>query len=126
MGGNEFILDVQGHLLDHTLDPGAKSEFAAIASGFPQRACGEHDPDDCFSIEHFLDEMFVRSDTKMAVLSAVPLPLAHDPLSPAVMREARRVAGVMCHDDRVLRRPRVAEELACFGGRRNFASEVER
>lgn len=102
LGGSEFILDVQGHLLDHTIDPAAKSEFAAIASGFPQRRCGEHDPDDCFSIEHFLEEMFMRSDTDMLVLSAVPLPDAHDPLSPAVMRETRRIAGAVCHDDRLV------------------------
>jgi predicted TIM-barrel fold metal-dependent hydrolase len=108
LGGSEFVLDVQGHLLDHTLDPAAKSEFAAIASTFPQRRCGEHDPDDCFSIEHFLDEMFNRSDTKMLVLSSVPLPLAHDPLSPAVMRETRRVAGAVCHDDRLLLHGKVA------------------
>ena len=108
LGGDEFIFDVQGHLLDHVIDPAAKSEFAAIASGFPQRACGEHDPDDCFSIEHFLDEMFNRSDTKMLVLSAVPLPLEHDPLSPAVMRETRRLTGAVCHDDRLLPHGKVA------------------
>ena len=108
LSGNEFVLDVQGHLLDHTLDPLAKAEFGALASGFPQRRCGEHDPDDCFSIEHFLEEMFVRSDTNMLVLSAVPLPLEHDPLSPAVMRETRRVAGIVCHDDRVLLHGKVA------------------
>ena len=108
LGGQEFVFDVQGHLLDHIIDPAARSEFAAIASGFPQRSCGEHDPDDCFSIEHFLDEMFNRSDTKMLVLSAVPLSLEHDPLSPTVMREARRLAGVVCHDDRLLLHGKVA------------------
>jgi hypothetical protein len=90
------MFDVQAHLLDHVIDPAAKSEFAASASGFPQRSCGEHDPGDCSSIEHFLDGMFNRSDTKMLVLSAVPLPLEHDPLSPAVMRETRRLAGAIC------------------------------
>jgi len=108
LGGNEFVLDVQAHLLDHTLDPAAKAEFAPFASGFPQRLCGEHDPDDCFSIEHFLEEMFVGSDTNMLVLSAVPVALEHDPLSPAVMRETRRVAGAVCHDDRVLLHGKVA------------------
>src|SRR5207302_6861957 len=39
---------------------------------------------------------------------SVPLPLAHDPLSPAVMRETRRLSGVLCHDDRVLLHGKVA------------------
>ncbi len=102
IGGEEFIFDVQGHLLDHTIDPLALDEFDIIAANFPQRRCGEHEPRDCFSIEHFLEEMFVHSDTDMLVLSALPLPNAHDPLSPAVMAETRRLAGALCHDDRVL------------------------
>ncbi|MEO6712885.1 MAG: amidohydrolase family protein [Mycobacteriales bacterium] len=102
ISGDEFVFDVQGHLLDRTLDPLALEEFDIIARNFPQRGCGEHEPRDCFSIEHFLDEMFVNSDTTMLVLSALPLPNEHDPLSPAVMAETRRLAGALCHDDRVL------------------------
>jgi predicted TIM-barrel fold metal-dependent hydrolase len=112
LGGSEFVFDVQGHLLDHTLDPQALAEFDLIAAGFPQRGCGEHEPRDCFSIEHFLEEMFLRSDTNMVVLSAVPLPLAHDPLSPAVMAETRRLLGMLCHDDRVLLHGKVAPTTA--------------
>ena len=108
LGGEEFIFDVQGHLLDHSLDPQALAEFDLIAAGFPQRNCGEHEPRDCFSIEHFLEEMFLRSDTNMLVLSAVPLPLEHDPLSPEVMEVTRRLAGMLCHDDRVLLHGKVA------------------
>jgi predicted TIM-barrel fold metal-dependent hydrolase len=108
IGGQEFVFDVQGHLLDHVIDPAAEAEIAAFASSFPQGQCGEHDPADCFSIDHFLDEMFNHSDTNMLVLSAVPVPLAHDPLSPTVMRETRRLAGAVCHDDRVLLHGKVA------------------
>ena len=108
LGGEEFVLDVQGHLLDQTIDPQAAAEIDAFAGGFPQRNCGEHDPRDCFSIEHFLEEMFVRSDTNMVVLSAVPVPLEHDPLSPRVMEETRRLTGAVCHDNRVLLHGRVA------------------
>jgi predicted TIM-barrel fold metal-dependent hydrolase len=111
INGDEFIFDVQGHLLDRTLDPEAGTEFA-IASGFPQSECGEHDPRDCFSIEHFLEEMFVRSDTNALVLSAIPVPSAHDPLSPAVMEETTRLAGVVCHDERVLLHGKVAPTTA--------------
>jgi predicted TIM-barrel fold metal-dependent hydrolase len=108
LGGEEFIFDVQGHLLDHSLDRQALDEIDLIASGFPQRNCGEHEPRDCFSIEHFLEEMFLRSDTNMLVLSAVPLPLEHDPLAPEVMEVTRRLVGTLCHDDRVLLHGKVA------------------
>src|SRR5437879_4604906 len=108
LGGEEFIFDVQGHLLDHSLDPQALAEFDLIAAGFPQRNCGEHEPRDGFPIQHFLEEMFLRSDTNMLVLSAVPLPLEHDPLSPEVMEVTRRLAGMLCHDDRVLLHGKVA------------------
>lgn len=108
LGGEEFVFDVQGHLLDRTLDPAAASEMDSFTASFPQRRCGEHDPRDCFSIDYFLDDMFVRSDTDMLVLSAVPLPDVHDPLSPKVMRLTKRVAGVLCHDDRVLLHGKVA------------------
>ena len=108
LDGDEFIFDVQGHLLDRTLDPLAVSEIDSFTASFPQRRCGEHDPRDCFSIEHFLDDMFVRSDTDMLVLSALPLPDVHDPLSPRVMRLTKRISGVLCHDDRVLLHGKVA------------------
>ncbi|HVE63187.1 MAG TPA: amidohydrolase family protein, partial [Mycobacteriales bacterium] len=98
LGGEEFVFDVQGHLLDFTLDPRAR-EAPLFAANLPQARCGEHDAGDCFSIEKFLEEVFLRSDTSMIALSAIPVPHEHDPLSIDVMAETRRVLGALCHDD---------------------------
>ena len=102
LGGDEFVFDVQGHFLDHSIDPLALEEFDEIvSSSFTQARCGDVDSRDCFSIEHFLEEMFVRSDTNMAILSGIPVPIVHDPMSPAALDETRRLATAACHDDRV-------------------------
>ncbi|MGH2692800.1 MAG: amidohydrolase family protein [Actinomycetota bacterium] len=100
IGGDEFVLDVQGHLLDYEVNP-ATNDAHQFWSRFPQQGCGEDDPRDCFSIDHFMDEMFLKSDTSMAVVSSLPLP-PDGPLSLDVMAETARVAKALCRDDRVL------------------------
>ena len=101
VGGEEFVLDVQGHLLEYDVNP-LNAEGASFWSRFPQQNCGESDPRVCFDIEHFMTELFLRSDTTMAVLSALPIAPAGSPLSPEVMDETRRVAERLCHDQRIL------------------------
>jgi uncharacterized protein len=103
IGGEEFVFDIQGHLLEYDLNPTApKPDDHEFWSRFPQRYCGEEDPRVCYSIEHFMDEMFLRSDTSMLVLSALPIAPKNSPLSAEVMDETRRVALGLCRDDRVL------------------------
>jgi predicted TIM-barrel fold metal-dependent hydrolase len=91
------IVDVQTHLLEW--DPADERRFG---SGFPQAGCG--DGRACFDTQHWMDEVFLRSDTTVAVLSAVPLVGDPDPLSEAVMSEARDRIGEVCAsaDGRVL------------------------
>jgi uncharacterized protein len=101
VGGEEFILDVQGHLLEYDVNP-INREGADWWTRFPQRNCGESDPRVCFDIEHFVTEFFLRSDTTMLVLSALPIAPVGSPLSAEVMDETRRVAERLCHDERVL------------------------
>ncbi|MFN2544554.1 MAG: amidohydrolase family protein [Actinomycetota bacterium] len=101
VGGDEFVFDVQGHLLEYALNKGTRDPHH-FWSRFPQQHCGENDPRVCFDIEHFMAEIFKRSDTTMVSLSALPLEPDHSPLSMKVMEETRRVAERMCHDDRVL------------------------
>ena len=100
VGGDEFVMDIQGHLLEYDLNP-AVNDPVGFWSLFPQRGCGEEDPRDCYSIEHFLEEMFLKSDTSMVVVSSLPLP-PDGPLSLEVMEETRRVALALCRDDRIL------------------------
>jgi uncharacterized protein len=101
VGGDEFILDVQGHLLEYDVNP-ISAEGETWWRKFPQQNCGESDPRVCFDIEHFMAEFFLRSDTTMLVLSALPIAPVGSPLTPEVMDETRRVAEVLCHDERVL------------------------
>ena len=94
LGGEGPVVDVQQHLLElGTSAPG-------FAAGFPQAACGEGSA--CFDTDHWLDLVFQRSDTTMAVLSAIPVLADPDPLSAAVMDSARRAADELCGDGRVL------------------------
>ncbi len=98
VGGAEAILDVQTHLLDYELVP----EGPDFWSRFPYRNCGEAEQRDCFGVDHWMEELFLRSDTAMVVLSAVPIVGDADPLSIDVMERGRRVATQLCGDGRVL------------------------
>ena len=100
IGGEEFVFDIQGHLLEYDLNP----VFNGVDfwRSFPQRNCGEDDPRVCFSIDHFMELMFLRSDTSLLVLSALPIYPQGSPLSPRIMDETRRIAEGLCRDQRVL------------------------
>jgi hypothetical protein len=100
IGGEEFVFDVQGHLLEYDLNPILNGQD--FWTRFPQKNCGEVDPRVCNSIESCLELMFLRSDTSMLVLSALPIFPEGSPLSPAIMNETRRIAEGLCRDDRVL------------------------
>jgi predicted TIM-barrel fold metal-dependent hydrolase len=100
VGGEEFVFDIQGHLLEYDFRPVLNGEDFWRA--FPQQNCGEDDPRDCYSIERFLGEFFLRSDTSMIVLSALPIHPEGSPLSMAVMEETRRLAEALCRDERIL------------------------
>lgn len=102
LAGEEFIFDIQGHLLEYDLNRTVNEEGEYFWSRFPQQNCGAEDPRDCYSIEQFLDLMFIRSDTSMLVVSALPIAPEGSPLSFEVMDETRRVARALCRDDRVL------------------------
>ncbi|MEL7159058.1 MAG: hypothetical protein AAFN30_21030, partial [Actinomycetota bacterium] len=92
--GDEFIFDVQNHLLEF-------AEGAGGDAGFPQSACGEINPGDCYGIEHFLELLFIESDTHMVMLSAIP-PTPDDALSPEVMERTMAAAERLGCPDRVL------------------------
>ena len=100
IGGEEFVFDVQGHLLEYDLNPILNGQD--FWSRFPRQNCGEDDPRVCYSIESFLERMFLRSDTSMLVLSALPIYPEGSPLSPQIMEETRRIAEGLCRDERVL------------------------
>ncbi|MGQ0848839.1 MAG: amidohydrolase family protein [Actinomycetota bacterium] len=101
LGGGDIVFDMQGHLLEYDLDPSTRGSWF-WGSQFPQARCEvEDDPRACFSMNHFLEEMFIRSDTTMTVLSGLPLMPEGSPLSPEVMEETRRVVTALGVDGRI-------------------------
>ncbi len=100
VGGSEAIIDVQTHLLE--FDPDNPPSGNAFGAGFPQANCGDDEWWQCFSIEHWMDDVFLRSDTTMAVISAIPVVGGYDPLTIDIMDKARRAADILCEDGRVL------------------------
>ena len=120
LAGDELIIDVQGHLLDYTINPKA----ATFGSGFPQARCGEADPRDCFSIEYFLDLVFLQSDTDVAVLSSIPTVGDDNPLTTEVMEETRRIAAAVCGDGRILMQGQAVPNLGRLDAALDAMSEL--
>jgi predicted TIM-barrel fold metal-dependent hydrolase len=81
LSGDEFIFDVQTHHINPTGAWRQKSPlYEAFFESLPQAACGEADEVFCFDTDHYLREMFVNSETAVAVLSAVPALPGSNPL----------------------------------------------
>jgi len=85
--GGEFVFDVQGHHVAPERPWRERSEFwRRTIAGFPYAACGLPDGIECLSARRFVKEVFVDSDTDLAVLSFVPEP---DPeAAPLLVEEA--------------------------------------
>jgi predicted TIM-barrel fold metal-dependent hydrolase len=89
--GKDFIFDVQTHMVDVNGAWRRRREgkgWESALAGFPQGSCGELDPVACFSADRFIKEIFVDSDTQIAVLSFVPGLPEDNPLN---VEEALRV-----------------------------------
>jgi len=93
LGGDEFIFDVQGHLLEY-----ADGSQAPVPD-FPQSNCGLDEVRDCYDAASFFELMFTESDTSAVVLSAIPF--GGDVLSPDVMRSTVDTAERLCGTGRV-------------------------
>ena len=101
LAGEEFVFDVQGHHLEYDLMRRAAGK-PSFGSVFPQVSCGMDDPRACFSREVFLEDFFLRSDTSMVTLSALPIAPQGSPLSAAIMDETRHTAELVCDWESVL------------------------
>jgi len=69
--GDEFIFDVQTHHVNPNGSWRDGGGFESALAGFPQAGCGEPDFVECFDADHYIRELFVNSDTAVAVLSQV-------------------------------------------------------
>jgi predicted TIM-barrel fold metal-dependent hydrolase len=98
----EFIFDVQTHHVD---PQGSWRRFTNrwnyILRVMPQAWCGDGNIE-CFSAEHFVREIFLDSDTDMAVLSAVPAAPEDNPLSTAEAAATRAIVEAMEGEHRLL------------------------
>jgi hypothetical protein len=69
----EFIIDLQTH---HVNPAGpwrqTNSIYQIFINSLPQSMCGEMDGIECLSAKHYIEEMFINSDTTMSVLSSIP------------------------------------------------------
>ena len=102
LGPYEFVFDVQGHLLEYDLDPSTRGDWF-WGRQFPQARCeDEDDPRACFAANHFLEEIFVRSDTTMVALSGLPINPEGSPLSNEVMEETRSLVQALSGDERLV------------------------
>jgi hypothetical protein len=101
LAGEEFVFDVQGHHLEYDLMRRSAGQpfFGGV---FPQVHCGADDPRACFAREVFLEDFFLRSDTSMVTLSALPIAPEGSPLSAAIMEETRITAELVCGWESVL------------------------
>jgi uncharacterized protein len=101
LAGEEFVFDVQGHHLEYDeMRRTAGQPF--FGSVFPQVNCGADDPRACFSREVFLEDFFLRSDTSLVTLSALPIAPKGSPLSAAIMEETRQTAELVTGWESVL------------------------
>jgi hypothetical protein len=101
LGGEEFIFDVQTHYVNYDL----AGEVGSWTELFPQARCEEGvsggDSRVCFTADAYFQEMYVRSDTSMSVLSALPSQVLVG-LQPADMAFAIDAATRIGVDGRVL------------------------
>jgi hypothetical protein len=121
LAGEEFVFDVQGHHLEYDLMPSTRGE-PFFGSVFPQVDCGQDDPRACFAREVFLEDFFLRSDTSMVTLSALPIAPKGSPLSAAIMEDTRHTAELVCGWESVLLH---AQALPNYGSLEANLDEME-
>jgi uncharacterized protein len=91
--GDEFIFDVQTHHVspDRAWWQSNRPTLASFLERQPQSKCGSQNFIDCFSQEPYIKEIFMDSDTDMAVLSAL---WGTPDINPLQMDEAVQTAEV--------------------------------
>ena len=99
-----LIFDVQTHMVDPqgSWRNNAGRAFERILAWWPQGSCGAPDPTDCYDVDHFIREVFLDSETDLAVLSFVPAPEPYNPLSAKEADNVRRLVDTLDAGHRLL------------------------
>src|SRR3954452_7978660 len=120
LAGRELVVDVQTHYVDPS-GPGRHnpaSPWNIILRVFPQARCRDEGllarvfgAVDCFSARHYVKEVFLDSDTDLAVLTFVPSLPGDTPLSIAEADHTRQVVAALQGTKRLLVHGRVHPNL---------------
>jgi hypothetical protein len=105
LSGKEFIFDVQTHMVDVKgawRERTSARQWESALAGMPQGSCGASDPVACFSADRFIKEVFVDSDTQIAVLSFVPGLPDTNPLTIEEAKRTRELVAQLKGTDRLL------------------------
>jgi len=95
LGGDEFIFDVQTHHVNPAREWLEANPVFGFLKALPQGRCGETDPLRCYSRHHYVKDIFMDSDTTLAVLSALPAAPPKTPIAQEEMDETRRVVDLL-------------------------------
>lgn len=118
IGGNEFIFDIQGHHvnpLDRWRAPSRR--FMQGLKFMPHGKCDYLDPDselghlECYTGKAFVKEMFLDSDTDIAVLTFTPTTFENMPLTEDEAAATRDLVAALDGGQRLLLHGRVIPTL---------------
>ncbi len=118
LGGEEFIFDIQGHHVNPLDRWRAPTLHTATGLNFmPQAKCDYLDPDSelghvqCFTGQAFVKEMFLDSDTDMAVLTFAPTTYEDMALTDDEAAATREMVEAMEGNHRLLVHGRVVPNI---------------
>lgn len=95
LAGDEFIFDVQTHHVSPDRSWLPENPHFEFLKRLEQGGCGESDPLRCYSRHHFAKEVFMDSDTDVAVLSGLPAAPLTTPLTQKEMDDTRRTIEML-------------------------------
>jgi uncharacterized protein len=106
LSGKEFIVDMQTHHVDAAegaewiaTNPEYRAIFEMVSKG---KACGREGKLACLARETYIHEVFVASETRVAVLSGVPSRRPRSPLSNQEIRSTRDLVNRLAGSQRLL------------------------
>jgi predicted TIM-barrel fold metal-dependent hydrolase len=112
LAGDPFVFDVQTHHVELSRDWHELNFLAQAIEGAPYPGCGEATRLACWSADHYIREIFVKSDTAVACLTLFPGRLPKDrPLRDEEAAATRELVDRLARSPRLLIHGMVNPEL---------------